>query len=212
MNRNPASQDSVRRNQPLATTAPPPAGGPSVSMLRPDLTNIMDVPFPTGYGIRSMTTDDIGLWTDIQRDAEPYQTIADTLFRKEFGDDLDAIKSRCFIVTNPNGLGVGTISAWYDNNFRGQRYGRIHWVSVRPSCQGLGLGKAALSYSLKQLAQWHDRCCLVTSTQRVPAISLYLNFGFVPDLTLPNALAVWSELATRLKHPVLEQSLISFRK
>ncbi len=212
MNNSPASQDSTHHNQPLAATPPPvAAGGPSVNMLRPDLNNIVDVPFPAGYGIRPMTTDDIGLWTDIQRDAEPYQRITDTLFREQFGNDLEAIKSRCFIVTNPKGLGIGTISAWYDNDFRGQRYGRIHWVSIRPSCQGLGLSKSALSYSLKQLAKWHDRCCLGTSTARVPAINLYLKFGFVPDLTLPNAPAVWRELAARLKHPVLEQSLTSFR-
>ena len=176
-------------------------------MLRPNLDNIATVPFAAGYGIRPMTTDDIGLWTDIQRDAEPFVKITDTLFHEQFGADMDAIQSRCFIVTDPTGRGVGTISAWYDNDFRGQRYGRIHWVAVRPACQGLGLSKAALSYSLKQLAQWHDRCYLVTSTLRVPAIHLYLNFGFVPDLTLPNAPAIWQELATRLKHPALEFAL-----
>ena len=188
--------------------APPQAwsGGTSVIMLRPHLNDIVDVPFPDGYGIRPMTTGDIGLWTDIQRDAEPYLKITDTLFHAEFGADLEAIKWRCFIVTNPKGLGVGTISAWYNGDFRGQRYGRIHWVSLRPSCQGLGLSKSALAYSLKQLAQWHDRCYLVTSTERIPAIHLYLKFGFVPDLTLPNATAVWRELANRSKDPVLEQA------
>jgi hypothetical protein len=59
---------------------------------------------------------------------------------------------------------------------------------------------------LKQLARWHDRCYLATSTERVAAIRLYLNFGFVPDLSLPNAPAVWQELGARLKHPVLEQA------
>jgi len=176
-------------------------------MVRPHLNDILAMPFPTGYGIRPMTVKDIGLWTDIQRDAEPYLKITDTLFHAEFGDALEDIKWRCFIVTNPKGLGVGTISAWYNDDFRGQRYGRIHWVALRPACQGLGLGKAALSYSLQQLAQWHDRCYLATSTARIPAIHLYLNFGFSPDLTLPNAPAVWRELGARLKHPVLEEAL-----
>ena len=189
---------------PVAPGLPAPSpDGHRVIMLRPDLKNIPAAPFPEGYGIRPMTTDDIGLWTDIQRDAESYFKIADTLFRQEFGEDLEAIQSRCFILTNPKGLGVGTISAWYDNNFHGQRIGRIHWVSVRPSCQRRGLSKAALAYSLKQLAQWHDRCYLVTATARVPAINLYLNFGFVPNLSLPNAAAIWQELSPRLKHPAL---------
>ena len=78
---------------------------------------------------------------------------------------------------------------------------------MKPACQGLGLGKAALSYSLKQLAQWHDRCYLATSTARISAINLYLNFGFVPDLSLPDAPTAWRELSTRLKHPKLEEAL-----
>ena len=199
-----------RAKQGLAPAPPPTgSGGTSVIMLRPHLNDILDAPFPAGYGIRPMTADDIGLWTDIQRDAEPFLKITDTLFHQEFGDDLEAIQWRCFIVTNPKGLGVGTISAWYDRDFRGHRYGRIHWVALRPSCQGLGLGKAALAHSLKQLARWHDQCYLATSTERVAAIRLYLNFGFLPDLSLPNAPAVWQELASRLKHPVLEQALHS---
>ena len=56
-------------------------------MLRPNLDNIATVPFAAGYGIRPMTTDDIGLWTDIQRDAEPFVKITDTLFHEQFGAD-----------------------------------------------------------------------------------------------------------------------------
>ena len=188
---------------------PPTAGtsGTSVLMVRPHLHDILDVPFPAGYGIRTMTVEDIGLWTDIQRDAEPYVKVTDTLFRQEFGADLAAIQWRCFIVTDPQGRGIGTISAWYNADFHGQRFGRIHWVALRPAWQGRGLSNAALSYSLQQLAQWHDRCYLATSTERVPAIHLYLKFGFVPDLTPPNARPAWQELATRLPHPVLAQAL-----
>lgn len=190
-------------------SAPPPAsqGGTGIVMLRPHLDDIVEVPFPEGYGIRPMAIEDIGLWTDIQRDAEPYLKITDTTFQEEFGDDLEAITWRCYIVTNPKGLGIGTISAWYDCDFRGQYYGRIHWFALRPSCQGMGLGKAALSYGLNRLAQWHDRCYLMTSSERVAAIHLYLNFGFKPDFTPANAQTIWRELGTRLKHPVLEQSL-----
>lgn len=201
------AREKFRAKQGLTTPPASGAGGTNVLMLRSNLDGITDVPFPEGYGIRPMAREDVGLWTDIQRDAEPYLKITDTLFEREFGDDWEAIQWRCYIVINPKGLGIGTISAWYNADFRGARYGRIHWVALRPSCQGLGLGKAALSYSLKQLAQWHDRCYLATSTERVPAIQLYLNFGFVPDLSPPNAPAVWRELATRLKHPALEQSL-----
>lgn len=186
---------------------PSSAGSTTVVMVRPDMNGILQVPFPDGYGIRSMTTDDIGLWTDIQRDAEPYLQITDSTFREEFGDDMGALQRRCYIVTDPKGLGIGTISAWYERDFRGQDYGRIHWVALRPSCQGKGLAKAALSYAMNRLAQWHNGSYLVTSTERIPAIKLYLDFGFKPDFSSADVLAQWRDLSIRLKHPALEQAL-----
>lgn len=182
------------------------ASGTTVVMVRPRLDAIPQTPFPAGYGIRPMTPGDIGLWTDIQRDAEPYLRITDDLFEREFGDDLEAVQWRCYIMTDPKGLGVGTVSAWYNRDFYGEDYGRIHWVAVRPACQGKGLGKAALSYALNRLAQWHARCYLVTSTERIPAIRLYLDFGFEPDFRPANARDAWSELRTRFKHPALERA------
>jgi beta-glucuronidase len=169
------------------------AGSTSVVMVRPNLAGIPEAPFPEGYGLRPMTPDDIGLWTDIQRDAEPYLNITDRTFRDEFGDDPGLLGRRCFIVTDPRGLGIGTISAWFNRDFHGEDYGRIHWVSVRPSAQGKGLGKAALAQALRVMAQWHDRCYLVTSIERVPAIRLYLAFGFQPDRRTPNAEANWAK-------------------
>lgn len=195
-----------RQGRPAAPPVWEPQGT-GVLMLRPNLDAIPQVPFPDGYGIRGMTVEDIALWTDIQRDAEPYFPIGAELFRSEFGDDLGALPWRCFIVTDPKGLGVGTMSAWYNRDFHGEDWGRIHWVSVRPRCQGKGLAKAALSYAMNRLAEWHRRAYLVTSTERVGAIALYLNFGFVPDLTPANAHAAWTDLATRLQHPALQRAL-----
>lgn len=198
------SRHLFRARQKLASS---PAGGPTcgagVVMIRPHLKALPVVPFPGGCGIRSMRVEDIGLWTDIQREAEPYFPISDTLFREQFGDDPSAIGWRCFLVTDPKGLGIGTISSWYNRDFHGQDYGRIHWVSLRPAWQGKGLGKAALAYAMARLAQWHERAYLVTSSERLAAIHLYLDFGFTPDLSEAEAPAVWREIATRLKHPAL---------
>jgi GNAT superfamily N-acetyltransferase len=141
---------------------------------------------------------------DIERDAEPYFEISDTLYDQEFGYDLPATQWRSFLVTNERGVGVGVISAWYNRNFRGLDYGQVHWVAIRPSYQGKGLGKAALSYTLNQLAQWHERAYLGTQSKRIPAIKLYLDFGFLPDLVEPGALEGWREVKRALKHPILE--------
>lgn len=182
-------------------------GATSVNMIRPHLRDIPEAPFAPGWGMRPMTVQDIGLWTDIQIDAEPFVTIKADLFMNQFGGDLEAVPQRCFLLTDPRGLGMGTISAWYNRDFRGADYGRVHWVSVRPCCQGKGLGKAELAYAMRALAAWHDKAYLVTSTERVGAIKMYLDFGFAPDLEAEGGRERWAALAATLKHPLLQGTL-----
>ncbi len=190
---------------PRPTTPQLGMAGYEVFMVRPHLRDIPQIPFPEGFGIRAMRPDEGALWTDIQRDAELYFPIGDDLFSDQFGDELQAIQWRSFIITNQKGLGVGVVSAWFDRHFRGEDYGMIHWIAIRPAYQGLGLGKAALSFALSQLSQWHERAFLGTQTKRLNAIKLYLDFGFVPVLDLPGACDVWREVAVHLRHPALER-------
>ncbi|MCS7060668.1 MAG: GNAT family N-acetyltransferase [Anaerolineae bacterium] len=182
--------------------ASPPDNAP-VTMIRSDLNDIPEAPFPEGYSIRPLRVHEGGLWEDIQRDAEPFFTVQPGLFAREFGDDPGAIERRCYVIVGPNGCAVGTISAWYDRHFKGQDWGRVHWVAVRRAHQGKGLAKAGLSFTLKQLARWHERAMLDTSTGRIGAIKLYLDFGFVPDLDQPRAREAWLALKQRLSHPAL---------
>lgn len=176
-----------------------------VLMIRADLKNIPKIPFPDGFGIRALQQNEGELWTAVQRDAEKLFPIADDLFARQFGDDPAGIAQRCFFVTNPANDAVGTVSAWHAGEGMGPDWGRIHWVAVRPAYQGRGLGKAALSHALNQLARWHERAYLKTSTARLPAVKLYLDFGFVPDLAAPGAPAAWRDVAARLTHPALAQ-------
>jgi beta-glucuronidase len=174
-----------------------------VTMIRPHLRDIPHVAFPDGYGVRPLGRNEGGLWEDLWRDAEPFFKIENGLFDKEFGDDPAAIERRCFIITAPDGVAVGTISSWYSRDLKGQDYGRIHWVATRKACQGKGIMRAGLSYALEQMAQWHERAVLDTSTGRVGAIKLYLDFGFVPDLSAPRAREAWEAFRHKLNHPAL---------
>jgi GNAT superfamily N-acetyltransferase len=182
----------------------PGRAGYSLHMIRPHLDRIPRVAFPAGFCIRAMRRDEGGVWLDIQRDAEPYLSIADDLFVREFGTDPQATQWRSFLIVNAKGVAVGTISAWYNRDYRGRDYGQIHWVAVRPAYQGLGLGKAGLSHALQALAKWHERAYLGTQSKRLPAIHMYLNFGFEPVLESPEAILGWRAVKAQLDHPTLE--------
>jgi GNAT superfamily N-acetyltransferase len=174
-----------------------------VKMLRPHLRDIPPAVIPPGFRIRGMSEADIPLWTAIERDAEPFLKIGDDLFMQEFGHDLPAIAERCYLILTDQGAGVGTISAWYDRVESGSPPGRIHWVATRPAYQRRGLARAGLSYALNRLAEWHEHAVLGTSSGRLGAIQLYLDFGFVPDMQAPRADEAWSQVRTRLQHPAL---------
>ena len=179
-----------------------------VEMIRPHLRDLPQAAFPEGFAVRPMRyPDDIQLWTEVQRSAETHFPIQDNLFVNQFGDDANEVSNRCYLVIQPSsGEAVGTISAWFGGKAGpgGEDWGRIHWVAVRPEYQGRGLGRAALAYALHRLVYLgHDRAWLATSTARLAALKLYLDFGFMPDLSLPDAPEAWDMVRSHLAHPGL---------
>lgn len=205
MGANGMEHNASRGSEPGRLTAPrqTPAGD-ELYMIRPTLDHLPIVPLPASYGIRSMRLDEAGLWTDIQRDAEPYFDVQPALFQRAFGSDLDAVPQRCYLMVNARGVAVGTVSAWYNNDYHGERWGQVHWLAVRPAYQRQGLARAALAYCLAQLARWHDRAYLGTQSERIGAIHLYLQMGFVPDLQHPGARAAWLALREKVGYPELQ--------
>ena len=197
--------EAVRRlfHAPASTPHAESPENMTVNMIRPHLRDIPEVPFPEGYSVRALRRNEGGLWEDIWRDAEQFFKIENGLFEREFGDDPAAIERRCYIITAPDGVAAATISAWYSRDIDGLDYGRIHWVATRKAYQGKGIMRAGLSYTLRQMAQWHTRAVLGTSTGRVAAIKLYLDYGFVPDMTAPNAREAWTSFRKKLNHPAL---------
>lgn len=173
-------------------------------MARPDLDGVPLAALPSGFTIRPLRgANEAGLWTEVQRDAEPFLPIIDGLFAQQFGSNDTQIATRCFFVANETRHAVGTISAWVGGADRPD-WGRIHWVAVRPAFQRRGLARAALSFALDRLrALGHTRAYLHTSTNRLGALKLYLDAGFVPDRDAPGADDAWRGVAAVLPHPRL---------
>ena len=173
----------------------------SVRMIREHMENIPQYPIPKGFGIRNYRPNEGYIWTRIQKAAEPYIKIDDGLFTREFKRDLPAMEDRSFFLTTDAGEEIGTITAWWQD----EGWGQIHWVAVHPDYQGRGLSKPMMSVAMTRLKQSHERCFLGTSTGRIAAVKVYLDFGFTPDLSLENSRNAWAEAASVLEHPLLVQ-------
>lgn len=172
----------------------------SIAMIRGNLMNIPQFDLPDGISMRWYEEGDAGLWVEIQSQAEQRLTISNDLYVKEFGTDPSLLEHRQCFLLNKDGRGIGTGTAWFNHNYNGAYYGRIHWVAIIPEMQGKGLSKALLTIVCNRLhSLGHARAYLTTSTERVAAIRLYHQFGFVPEIRNARDRAIWAELEEKLQ-------------
>ena len=176
----------------------------SVRMLRENMENIPQFPVPEGYAIRNYRPNEGHIWTRILKAGEPYMEIDDGLFNREFERHLSVLEDRSFYLTTDTDEEIGTITAWWQD-IDGKVWGQIHWVVIHPDYQGRGLSKPMMTVAMERLKQSHERCFLGTSTGRMAAIKVYLDFGFTPDLSVENSSEAWTEVASVLEHPILEE-------
>ena len=174
----------------------------SVHMIRDSLDNIPNYSLPPGYSARWYRPGDERLWVDVQSRAERYLEITPELFVEQFGSNAQPLAERQCFLCDARGEAIGTATAWFNDDYCGQPYGQLHWVSIVPEAQGRGLAKPLLSIVLNRMADLgHTRCYLGTSTARIPAVNLYCEFGFVPHVRNADDLAVWREMRPWIKTP-----------
>ena len=76
----------------------------------------------------------------------------------------------------------------------------MFWLAIMRHHQGRGLGKPLLAAVCNRLVELgYQRACVVTSTGRLPAVSLYLQFGFQPDIKSGADQAVWDRVFAALR-------------
>ena len=171
-----------------------------VRMVRDNLDGIPEYPLPTGYAVRWYQPDDEALWLEVQSKAERLIPITAELYEREFGNDRELLNERQCFITDKDNQPVGTATAGLDRNYKGNVYGRVHWVAIVPAEQGKGLGNALLVITLNRLRKLgHDRACLGTSTTRLPAINMYTKFGFAPEIDSDEDREIWAGLLSHLK-------------
>ena len=183
-----------------------------ITMVRPHMNDILQVPLPDGYAMRHYETGDGELWARINDEADWLNNVTYAWFRKDYGHDEAALRKRVFFLRGPDGRDVGTISAWWSDDHIGPGWGRIHWVAILPECQGRKLCKPMMTYAMNKLAEWHERSFLDTSTARVVAVKIYLDFGFLPGIVTEADLERWRYVAEHLAHPLLKDEALWWRK
>lgn len=171
----------------------------AVTMIRDHLNDIPRHTLSGGYSIRWYRDGDEVHWVDIQSRADRYNQIDMTLFKRSFGYPKPYLANRqCYLLDDSNET-IGTATAWYNKDYHGLRYGRIHWLAIIPEMQGLGLAKSLMSVICNRLLQLgHWQTYLKTAPIRLNAIALYLKFGFKPEIQDENAEIQWRQIRRQL--------------
>jgi len=179
-----------------------PEGVP-LRMVREDLEAIPDYALEGPYSFRWYRPGDEVAWTEIHRRSDMYNVITDDLFRRQFGSDAELLARRQCYLCDARGEAIGTASAWFDPECEGMEVGRLHWVAIVPEHQGKGLAKPLLTVVCNRMRQLgHRRAYLTTESRRIPALGLYLKFGFRPDVRSQRELRAWEALRGLLRADV----------
>ena len=138
---------------------------------------------PTGYAFRFYQPGDEKHWARIETAVLEFDTEAAALdyYSRVFLPDAAELPKRCVFVVDPDGMPVATATAWEDETPETGRQRILHWVSVLPDRQGLGLGKAVVQRALQVFAEQERKedVYLHTQTWSHTAVQLYRKLGFL---------------------------------
>lgn len=170
-----------------------------VTMARKDLKNIPNHSLAEGFYFDFFKKGDEADWIHLETVTKEFENEekAWARFNREFGPRLDEFSERCIFIKSNKGKIVGTTTAWY-GEFEGEEIGRIHWVSILPEYQGLGLAKAMLSKAMNELAKNHEKAYLDSETKNYKAINMYFNYGFRPIIREGLDRKAWAILEEKL--------------
>lgn len=171
----------------------------TVRMLRENLEDLPEYFFPAGYGYRCYRPGDEQTWIEIHQQADKTLEYSLQQFEKEFSEARDRLHDSQYYIIGPDGNPVGTATAWMRKGPDGLENGLVHWVAIIPQMQGKGLAKPLMSTICHKFVQLgYNNARLVTDSARLPAISLYLKFGFIPEIHTEKEYSAWVDIMDRL--------------
>ena len=176
----------------------------SVWMERPNFENIPQYELAPGLHFRLFRRGDEETWARLLASSglRPSFEAAMKQWEFEFEQAQDEMEKRCIFVETDDGTAIATTLAWYMDE-PSSEWGRIHWVGVDPAYQGKRIGKAMISEALTRMSKMHPKVVLETEHPRLPAIKMYLDFGFTPQIRGEEDKAAWVEIGKQLTLPGL---------
>ena len=174
-------------------------------MVRPKLDGAPDAPLADGFAIRTYRPGDEMAWAAIVRAALDH-TCDENAFAERIASDEEFLPERVFFALHGD-RPVGSAAA-FRKTYYGDRTGYVHMLAVLPAYHGMGLGAALLAACLDYFERrgWRD-AVLDTDADRLPAIRLYLAFGFEPVPETPDEFALWKKALAALDRPDLAAGL-----
>lgn len=175
-----------------------------VSMVRDDLDDIPYFELPSNYALKWYELGDEKAWISIHERSDSFNDFSVELFVREFEERPEDLPRRQCFILDESGTPIGTGTAWFNENYNNWgTIGRLHWIAIVPERQGVGLAKPLLTILCRRLKELgHQKAYLTTSTVRIPAINLYLKYGFKPEIQAENDEIAWSQIKSLLKYPL----------
>ena len=153
-----------------------------IKMIRKAGTQIPDYPLPEGFSFTFFQDGDEKDWARIETSVDEFDSEFAALmrFKSDFIPYKDELYRRLLFIENSDGRKIATANAWWAF-VNDERRAWVHWVSVDPKYQGLGLGKAITAKVTNLLTELEGDADIWLSTQTwsYKAVSIYIKCGYV---------------------------------
>ena len=106
--------------------------GARISMMRHNLEAIPQHDLPRSYSVRWYRTGDKEAWLRIHALAERNVPTSSQIYDEQFRAESDMLERRQAFLLDATEREVGTASVWFNDDYHGQRFGRVHWVATVP--------------------------------------------------------------------------------
>ncbi len=135
---------------------------------------------PEGYRYKLFQPGDEHAWAEVETSVGEFIREEDALayFGREFAPYPALLPKRMAFILGPDGEPLATATAWEKTDENLGRVLMLHWVAVKPSQQGKGLGRAITAKALSLYSNTDQDIWLHTQTWSHVAVDLYLSLGF----------------------------------